>query len=363
MANLLFVIHGMGVHEAADGAAAGAWAGEITGKLDEIAAHYEGFDSTPFTEHVEIVPITYDRPFRELLAKWHEQAEEVRSTILEERIRNAPPIIDWLAEVDGEKQQEFFWSHVVDVFLYEFFNDVAKQIRLTVIDQILNALAAARDRDPQVGVSFLAHSLGTAVLHDSLALLSHVARDSDLMGPGFPFNGVFMLANVGRVLEDDFDGLRVYDSVVCPRTPDRRHYFRHFWNVRHSLDPIPAFRAFAPAGWDPARFFDVRVGHISHPNVHGFVHYLEHPDVHRPLIQLAAARSSLTPISGGYRPGSPGCVDAVDRFTSRARSLMALIQGQATVFDLIKAAADFLATASDAWDSCRKELASGAGGG
>jgi len=250
MANLLFVVHGMGIHHppGTGDDAQHDWCYDIQEKLDEIASHYEGFDMADFrfSKQVEIVPITYDEPFRNLLAGWNREAAELQKTIAEEGIKQAPSVIDWLAQVDGQAQETFFWSHVVDVLLYEFFNQVAKQIRLRVIDQILDAIAAARAKSPVLYVTFLAHSLGTAVLHDSLALLSTQTRASALEGPGFRFNALFMMANVSRILEDEIDPLRVYRSVVCPpNAMNRPRYFNNYWNVRHRLDPIPAVRPFA----------------------------------------------------------------------------------------------------------------------
>lgn len=361
MANLLFVIHGMGVHNdpETDDDAQHHWCDTVRDKIDEVASHYQGFgrNGNRFSEQVEVVPITYDKPFRELLAKWNKQAAEVQSTIIEERVRHAPNIVGWLAQVDGQVQQEFFWSHVVDVLLYEFFDNIAKQIRLLVIDQILDAISEARAADPVVRIQFLAHSLGTAVLHDSLSLLSTQSRAPDLEGPGFRFSSVFMLANVGRVLEDNVDELRVYKSVVCPPQRDGRpNYFNYYWNIRHSLDPIPAFRPFGPVNWAPEYYSDICIDHISNVNIHGYTHYLDHPDVHIPLIKMAAGRSSLTPKDAPYKPTALPCSQAVQDLRRESRALIALLQGQTAPFDLVKAAAQFFAIAEEAKKKCTGEL-------
>ena len=352
MPSLLFVLHGMGVHDDPH------WCDAVTDRLDRVAARYHGFDldDQRFSRQVRVVPITYDEPFRGLLAGWNREAGRVHETIVEERIRGAPDVVRWLAELDGQRQQAFFWSHLVDVLLYQFFDAVAKQVRLRVIDQVLEAMAAARDEEPTVRVTFLAHSLGTAVLHDSLALLSTQTRVQALEGPGFRFDAAFMLANVSRVLEDDHDRLRVYESVVAPPNAlNLPHWFHAYWNVRHRLDPIAAVRAFAPAHFDPEHYTDVRLSHVSGLNVHGFTQHLDHPDVHVPLIAMAAGRLSLRLREPPYEIPTPPCVEAVRRLEDQARALLALLQGARDPFDLIRGGVQFLALVEDAREACRAE--------
>lgn len=357
MANLLFVVHGMGIHNDGTGDE-DSWCDDITTKLDEIASFYHGFDldTNRFSSQVQIVPITYDEPFRVLLRKWNEQASAVEKTIVDERIKHAPPITSWLAKLDGEKQEQFFWSHVVDVLLYEYFDLVAKNIRIVVMDRITKAIEEARS-DSTLRITFLAHSLGTAVLHDSLAMMGLHGGGSAMAGKGFPFEAAFMLANVGRLLEDRIDGLRVYDSVVCPPRPKMPGaFFNTFWNFRHTLDPIPAVRPFGPSGWDASTYRDARIDHISQLNVHGFEHYLENATVHKPLISRAAGSGPLQPRDKPYAPEELECVKALKELKSSAKAILARVENTKDPFDLIMAAADFLAAADKARDACEKEL-------
>ena len=68
---------------------------------------------------------------------------------------------------------EFFWTHVLDVVLYEYIADFTIPIRESVALQIAKAWHQADiDNDERTVVHFVSHSLGTAVLHDSIGVLA-----------------------------------------------------------------------------------------------------------------------------------------------------------------------------------------------
>jgi hypothetical protein len=356
VARLLFVIHGMGVHSDRE------WFPAIRTRLDEVAARYPAFQGQgkAFSSQVELVPLQYDREFTEWLDRWNGSADEIERSAVEHSI-SMPNLVGWLRGVN-ETEKNFFWSHVVDVLLYRFFSLVTTPVRVSVAQQIVSKINEVKDRNEPVQVSFLCHSLGTAVLHDTLALLasnpSLEARRA-FSGNGFPFRAVFMVANVGRVLEHDIPGFQAYRSVVHPlsiRPEDA--WFTRFYLFRHKLDPFTLVRRFRPEGWGDRYLAADDLDHFGDFNVHDFGHYLDHPRVHVPLLNdtlpgsvPAAQREAAL---AAYRPQvEPGCAGKMAEFVTDLRRMCDLIGGQENPADLIRAGTQFLARAKEAADACR----------
>jgi hypothetical protein len=61
---------------------------------------------------------------------------------------------------------------------------------------------------------------------------------------------------------------------------DPNSYCTAFLNYHHEVDPLTLPRAFSTEGFDAARTDDKFVRHYHDFNVHGWIHYLRHPDVH-----------------------------------------------------------------------------------
>ena len=137
----------------------------------------------------------------------------------------------------------------------------------------------------------VAHSLGTAVAADALALLGTTPFNGSnaFLAGREKFKHVFTLANVSRLLEDDVDP---YTSVLHPDsamfTPTPANpppaYCARFTSFRHVLDPFCWLLPFEPPSWG-SDFTNVNdLTHLRAINVHGFEHYLDNPRVHIPII-------------------------------------------------------------------------------
>jgi hypothetical protein len=128
--------------------------------------------------------------------------------------------------------------------------------------------------------------------HDALAYLgSQPIAGSEAFHPqNLQFRNVFMLANVSKILQTDFDPENAA-SCVHPDSAGPGAYCNYFLNFRHCLDPIPWLNAFSPQNWgeDFSSVTDLDYLHEvtgieSVQNVHGFEHYLRHPRVHIPIL-------------------------------------------------------------------------------
>lgn len=289
--DVLFVVHGMGVHE--DG-----WEASVRAKLEEVAGRYGRFREQPSSlwERLELVPVGYDELFRKTLEQW-EASGDVLGFARSHALVGAPDL-SWLEPL-ADEDKGFFWTHAADVLIYRFFRLQREANRVHVARQIVENVPQAPDRD--FGrCTVLAHSLGTAVVHDSL----HILATEPLAGmpTGFhPLNarlrGIVMLANVSRVLQDD---VVAYKSFVRggPRN-GKSSLCSSFHSFHHELDPFCIPRRFDPfaqaEGW--SRLFNavVALNHFRDWDVHGFGHYLDHPRVHVPLLNLACGENVVTP--------------------------------------------------------------------
>lgn len=286
MSKILFLMHGMGVHGA-------DWAQPVIAKLDEVAARYQEFNgSAALSERVKLVPITYDDVFQNLLTRWNDSAAELKNFVSQNGIA-INTVTDWL---DGANQTEanFFWSHVVDVLLFRFFDITKGEVRTRVLSQMVETLAKEMEGGNIVEASVLTHSLGTSVGHDCLAYLGSHPIDGNeaFLAKNFRFSNFFMVANVGRVLETNPP---VYHSCVKPMSADpNQAYCDRYYNFRHEYDPIPAVLSFKPQDWGDDYRATEDFHHFHEFNVHDYLHYLDHPAVHVPII-----RGLLGPVIDG----------------------------------------------------------------
>jgi hypothetical protein len=288
--HLLFLIHGIGVHET-------DWAEAVDGPvktLRKVSQNYPYFQSKPLEDKVEFVPIHYDEIFQEVASQCQRDATQFERLDPTGTLTGA---LSWMASA-GEKEQNFLWSHVADIAMYRFVPTYRQRVRSHVIAKIAGRIETAFEADGGATCSVLAHSMGTAVAHDSLHLLGTV-RWGDKTSPLHPshwrFNHLFMVANTSRFLQnEDREMKKVYESIVRPGpVEDPASYLATYWNMRHEADPVPFPRAFDPVGWKS--YTQIPVRHYYTPNVHDLSHYLINPRVHIPILRKLTSPKAVTP--------------------------------------------------------------------
>jgi hypothetical protein len=348
---ILFLVHGMGVHGQ-------HWAGDARARLNEVAARYPFFHGRRLDQEVTVVPVSYDTEFTRHLQQWHDSAAALETFARDQQVQLPLGLITWLNGA-SETERNFFWSHVVDVVLYRFFPLVATPVRLQVMKQITTTLADAMQDGTVVNASVMAHSLGTAVTHDALAALGSTAFDGSeaFMVGRFRFENIFMVANVGRILETPPP---CYDSCLHPLSRGAATaYTSRYYNFRHQYDPFPVPRAFDPVNWGadyitPRRAID----HLHDFNVHGLEHYLEHPAVHIPIInalfgrvitkaQEGEALEAFPRIPPGHR-----CPAALLAAETEFKALVEAVKAFDDPLQVVIAGAKFFAAAKEARDAC-----------
>jgi hypothetical protein len=357
MPRLLFILHGMGVHDT-------DWATPTVDHLQKIPSDYgyEWFDANgPLEDHVKCVPISYDHAFTELLAQWAESADELEQFGDTEGVG----IVKSLSFLHGASpaEQQFFWTSVVDVLLYRLFPIVTANVRRIVRDEITKRFTEEAAAGSIVDVSIMAHSLGTSVAHDSLSILATqpiqtpAGPNQSFMLGNFQFKRIFQVANVSRVLQTT---PAVLASPIHPFTADpATSYTRGFLNFKHRYDLFTMVRPFtAPAAWGGGFLEPAGINRILGFNVHDLDHYLENPRVHVPILRQLIDPAVVTPDEEADALGAydakpePDCLVQLDAFKDRIDDLIAQASTSLDLQDLVIALTKALAAAKEAKNAC-----------
>jgi hypothetical protein len=357
MPRLLFIVHGMGVHDT-------AWADPTIAHLKKIPSDYgyEWFDANgPFEDHVTCVPISYDHVFETRLAQLAKSVGELKQFAQDEGV-DILKVLNFL-EGASPSEQQFFWTSVVDVLLYRFFSIVSGNVRTVVRERIATRFTEEAAAGAIVDVSIMAHSLGTSVTHDSLSIMATKPIDT-AMGPNesfltknFRFRNIFQVANVSRVLETE---PKVVESPIHPFTFDpASSYTRVFLNCRHRFDLFTAVRSFAaPAAWGDAFIEPKGIKKVLGFNVHDLDHYLENPRVHVPLLRNLIDDVVVTPAEEAdalaqydAKP-EPDCLVQLNEFKARINELIAECAVSPDLQDLIIGVTKAMDAAKKAKNAC-----------
>jgi hypothetical protein len=284
---VLFFIHGVGQHGT-------KWAEGADGPIEtlkEASRKYEHFKSGALENRVDLVPVSYDDLFVDVIAAWQANANAIDEFDSDGTLRTA---LGWLADADEKK---FWWSHAADAAMYRLSFAYRQMVRSHVINQLATRIKKEFDEEGSATCSVLAHSLGTAVAHDSLHYLGTTewGKSSSPFHPThWRFNHIFMLANTSRLLQTTDEGMMAaYQSIVRPGpVEDPASYCGTYWSFRHEMDPIAWPRRFDPAGW--ADYSEVVTNHYRQANIHGLSHYLLNPSVHIPILRRVVKKNAVT---------------------------------------------------------------------
>ncbi len=283
----LLVVHGMGQHTDESVKA------EVADAFTTAFSRYASLKDKKVADLMEIVPVSY---------------AEIFDTFRQQRATSNEGLSEWLAGINGMQslplqavaevndleaslaEDTFFNTHWLDVLLYRF-TFLSERVRLKVAAAIGKSIV---DAQGSTNVHVLGHSLGTAVLHDTLAK-AYGPENIELDGKAINLNsvsdrlaGIHMVANVSRALQSF---VAVGSSIVRPGPLGCAGVFAEY---RHRLDPIPMIRQFNPTNngeWVPQTIFTSVYSlreptSVTEANVHGLGHYLLTPEVHQLLFRL-----------------------------------------------------------------------------
>lgn len=288
---LFLAIHGMGTHDEKD------LKKNILDPLDNAAKHFSSIQS--FSSKVEFVPITYNELWDEIRTKLAENAGKI-----EDRLAGLPDAAQVAAAIAGFElsfdKDSFFYTHWLDVILYRSL--YGERVRVKVAKTILDNLIKAKSE--QRPIFMLGHSLGTAVLHDTLHKLylkDFSAEDQKEIGlvehqvepEENQIDGIYMIANVSRIVGGGKDP---YQSNVKPGTGG---ICVQLINGRHKLDPFTVPKAFNPprdgswvskADLDNKFYRAIETKEIIELNPHSLSQYMSDPLVYTDIFETVFGR-------------------------------------------------------------------------
>ncbi len=250
--SILVVIHGMGRHTAEDIKNTVIKAGNIA------LQRYEKYKNEKFEDYVDVKGIGYDHFFEEERKRIVDSNKPVSEYF--KAAKNLPDLfIENIVELESEiGDDSFYTTHALDVLLYAGL--LVEQVRLSCLKDLCGYMADKGDSTFHV----LAHSLGTAVVHDTLhKAFTGGIKDDD--GKSYALNPVthkldslWMVSNVSRLMYA-LNPMRTTpdpkNTVVKPSTGSAG-CAHHFYNIRHVLDPFTKFYPFDPQPGDSWLFPD-----------------------------------------------------------------------------------------------------------
>ena len=277
----LIVVHGMGKHTEA------SVKKEITDALKTVFSRYDTLKQKNPLSEIEISVFAYDKYFENYRKAIESRGNSDIVTALQSVSTKFGGLLPGaaleIAKLDQSiTKDDMFTTHWLDVLLYRF-SLMAEPIQLDLAAKIAAEVAAKGG--PNVHV--LGHSLGTSLLHDTLArLYGPEPMDVKLSTVRDKLSCVHMVANVSRLLQSfrKAGASEVRPALGC---------CTNFIQYRHKLDPIPQIKPFTPTnngGWVTHKIFEdnyqlVEPSAVTSANVHGLGHYLLDPEVHLPLLR------------------------------------------------------------------------------
>ncbi|HKK06685.1 MAG TPA: alpha/beta hydrolase [Gammaproteobacteria bacterium] len=286
---VLILVHGMGKHPP------GAFAKEFTAAIHETLHQVDGYESTDINTLVDIQEFNYDGFFDEIRKKMKNQAKPVAERLGAINqlagLSWGPGLVLKLSSFEANYgKDKFFYTHCLDVIFYATL--LGAKVRVDAARKIAQIV---RDNAPEKKIHVLAHSLGTAVAHDTLSQLyrgDFVANDDipDLDLVTHRLKSVWMVANVSRLVNSVTDISDPYKSTVRPGPDGCTDYLR---NVHHELDPFTLIKSFHPkndGSWVPRDHFDfaysdIETSAVTDINTHDFSEYIKNPKVALPLLR------------------------------------------------------------------------------
>jgi hypothetical protein len=287
----LILIHGMGEQTA-------GWHAPALQVLSDTFGTYDLLKGRDLLDFVEPVPVLYSDFFTQLRQMWKSDVSQIKQALGQEmeaadtsQRQAVNDRFDRVANAIGAGTDSFVWTHAMDVVLYRFFSLTRQRVNVSVGKQITAAAGMKFS-----GWSVIAHSLGTAVVHNTLNALysTELIEGQPPLKPQETRPKVLaMVANVSRVLQ--LPTVKVLSTLVMPGPAMLGRVCDTYLNVRHVFDPFMFPQPFEPDHtWPPAgTFAPFQYQHIRPTNidikkltdVHDLENYLKNPRVHVPIFR------------------------------------------------------------------------------
>lgn len=272
---LIILVHGMGTHPRGD---------MVKEFKRAVSDRSEGFGIADhsFLNSVEYSEFNYSEYFDAIRKQFADNAQArkkgfgyLRGMGFEEKLLGQLTAFE-----SNFGKDEFFYTHWLDVILYStmYFGE---KVRIDFIG-FFEKLRKKYDHD---NIHIICHSLGTAVVHDSLA--KYYRTDSnpfdnipDLKAGNFNIASLWTFANVSRLV-NLLNGLT--NPLHSTVTTGKDGCTSNFINIRHKYDPFTWFKSYDRKMKDSVTFVN---SVIKKTNTHDFYEYVTEPGVARAILNF-----------------------------------------------------------------------------
>ena len=281
MKDIVILVHGMGTH------ADNNMIQEFTSGVNETAGSLLPGKSYKIEDEVDIVEFNYSKDIDNFLTRLDENLKEITSENLDQLsgLGLAGEAINALKKFHTDFDETFFRSNWMDVILYGT-TYYGPKLRVEFARFFCEKLKIANNNNLKFHV--ISHSLGSAVVHDTLSQLYRkefsITDDiPDLPTGSFNFDSLWTFANVSRMinllnkLTDPLTSSVATGSDGCVNL---------FFNVRHKFDPFTWFKTYNRK-MNQSKTYENDV--VRRWNTHDFKEYVSDPLVTKRLI------NTLTP--------------------------------------------------------------------
>lgn len=293
---IVVLIHGMGNHTApkVDRGERGSFGRECIDSFNTALQMYPALRNQRIEDSVNFVEIHYNHLFDKIRQQMAQNGEKISSLM-----GGAPAafggipgfvqsIIDFESSLDGD---DVIFTHWLDVILYKLH--YGEFVRTHVAEKLGDIIS----RNSTSDIHILAHSLGSAVIHDSLhKIYNHEYAEEDNIADLSPAThklaSVWQIANVSRLANSVLPIADPYKTLVKPGM-GLKGITRSMMNIHHRLDPFTRIKPFKRTDngkWISNALFrrgykDIETTDITEINTHSITQYLHDPAVHLCLFQ------------------------------------------------------------------------------
>lgn len=288
---IVVLIHGMGDHTAPKPSSneRGSFGKECIGSFNDAFAMYPSLASSTIEEHVNFVEIHYNHIFDRVRKAMAENGQTFSDLLkgagATTALGSIPGLIQAVIGFETSlNKDDDLHTHWLDVLLYKLY--FGEEVRVHVARKLGDVIAKNSSRD----IHILAHSLGTAVIHDTLTkIYSFDYADDDDIADLSPVThklaSVWQIANVSRLVNSVLKIADPYSSLVRPGAAGMTSTMM---NIHHKLDPIALLKKYSRRDngkWIPANvyrtsYLDIETTDITEINTHSITQYLHDPAVH-----------------------------------------------------------------------------------
>ncbi len=276
----LFMVHGIGEHRDA------GWAFDAAALLD-LAWERSVSLETNLTDHVDIVPITYDDIFDDYLSDYEDVASAVFSDALNITGKEKEQIATALESAKVAQRPKLL-SYICDVLLYKM-DIVKEQVNVRVARQLYEKIASLGSED---NFGIVAHSLGTRVINDTLQnIRSGKSDQANFYKQGYRLKFLMQVSDV-----TDLFGLPFNQDKYPPKDVYSYDTYDYLRTVTNRFDPIARMIPTRLDHWPSGRlteeymgrpaYKDILIDHVHEINVHGLTHYMLHPEITDEIFEL-----------------------------------------------------------------------------